>query len=198
MDKEKQNIEDVLNAAHLVIGAMFALKNEAEKLKKEPKPKFEKGCAPGKDCKDDALRYKTGGVVEPDPHDFCANAATAKTCKGTAKQLAQRAKQEVHALKNLAVLEGDETADKKAGRIYDLIDQIVACGVSEKRYGNSCILDHNAQHIDLAELTEIAQLRKENAELKEWCDKLNKCCNSLESEVQMLKAKIYDIQNKEK
>lgn len=42
------------------------------------------------------------------------------------------------------------------------------------------------------------QLRKENHELKEWCDKLNECCNSLESEVQMLKAKIYDIQNKEK
>lgn len=40
------------------------------------------------------------------------------------------------------------------------------------------------------------QLRKENAELKDWNDKLNECCNSLESEVQMLKAKIYDLINK--
>lgn len=134
---------------------------------------------------------------DPDPYDFCANAATAKTCKSTAEQLAQRAKQEVHALKNLAVLEGDETADKKAGRIYDLIDQIVVCGVSEKRYGNSFIPDPNAEPIGLASFTEIAVLRKENQGLKDWNDKLNECCNLLESEVQMLKAKIYDqSQNK--
>lgn len=123
---------------------------------------------------------------EPDPHDFCANAATAKTCKGTAEQLAARAKKEVHALKNLALLDGDETADKKAGRIYDLIDQIVVCGVSEKRYGNSCILDHNAQHIDIAELTEIAKLRKENAELKERSDELSSRVHSMQNTIMEL------------
>lgn len=149
MNTEKQNLEELQKAMHGAIDALFALRDAADKMKKKP-------------------NYAKGGIAhaEPDPHDFCANAATAKTCKATAEQLAQRAKQEVHALKNLAVLEGDETADKKAGRIYDLIDQIVVCGVSEKRYGNSFIPDPNAQPLDLAVVAEIAQLRKENAELK--------------------------------
>lgn len=172
--------------------------------------------------------HKSGN--EPDPHDFCANAATAKTCKATAEQLAQRAKQEVHALKNLDVLDGDETADKKAGRIYDLIDQIVVCGVSEKRYGNSFIPDPNAQHLDLAVVDEIAQLRKENQALKDKAEKQNEILHNtsksnerlriinrelrdeadyqtnplrqeikhLSDKVKSLKAKIYDIQIKEK
>lgn len=89
--------------------------------------------APDEGCKDDALRYKTGGSffhdfdqkkhVKPDPHDFVENAKIGREC---AEQLAERAKQEVHSLKNMTHFRDVEAAERQAMRINDLIDGILA------------------------------------------------------------------------